>query len=629
MPNVSIKIPISLALALIIILSSFTYLVPQKIQAQSTINAVTYDKWLTPCKCYGGTLKVAMPGEPTILNWFVAGATVELTLLEPIYDRLVRLINGTLTWELATSMEYSLDYKTLTIKIRSGVKWHDGKELTADDVAFTINVLANKSWTYYHAYYVSVDKAVALDKNTTVVYFKKPDAGFILNALTTMNVLPKHVWEPLLQQLGDGLAKYSPKPSELIGSGPFKFVEYVPGQYVKYSVNKEYWLGRPCVDEILVVFIKETQVQILALQKGDVDTISLSWVTPEVVPQLLAMPNVGVHIYTSDTFYHWGLNNKMWPFNITEFRRALAYAVDKESIIRDVLMGYGLPGSPGVVPPVGPNAEYYNPNVAKAYTFNMTKAAELLDKLGFKDVDGDGFREAPDGSKFEFEIYAPSYDIIRVRIAQILSEQLSRIPGGGLKVIPRVVDWTAVWPMIREGKIQTWLLGSEPGTDISWLFTRFHTRETGGSGNWAWFSDPEVDRLTELLRTTFDPVKRKEYAWRVQEILAEKVPIITLYYRRLIVPYRTDRFDNWFKPSNGEPYNRITYLRAYTKLEKCPLPPATTTLVTTVTQPPATVVTTLITSAVSELTPLTILIPVAVLVAFVLGLIAFLRLRRK
>ncbi|MET1127802.1 MAG: ABC transporter substrate-binding protein [Thermoproteota archaeon] len=543
------------------------------------VEAATYDQWLKgrECKTYGGTLKVALPEEPNVFVWFRAGSTWSLLVLDPIYDRLVRFINGTLTYEVAESMEYSPDYMVLTIKIRDGIKWHDGKPLTAEDVAFTINTLAKEKWTYYHGYFASVDHAEAVDKLTVKVYFKEPDAGFIYNALASMRIMPKHIWEPLVKEKGEELTTYMPKiPDELVGSGPFKIVEYVPGQYVRYVANEDYWLGRPCVDELVIVFIKESSVALLAVQKGDVDTY-VGWVTGEVVPQLLATEGVDIHLFMSSTFYHWGFNNQRWPFNITEFRRAMAHCVDREAIVREILMGYGMPGSPGVVPPVGVNAQWYNPNVADAFTFNLTKAAEILDKLGFRDVDGDGWREAPNGSDFSFEIYPPSYDIIRVRAAQRIAEWLSQIPGGGIKAEVRVLDWKTVWPLIREGKVDTYLLGSGPGNDISWLYRRFHSWP-GGTGNWARFSDPEVDRLTEQLKTTFDPQKRKEIAWRIQEILAEKVPIVVLYYRKFVNPYRTDKLTGWFKPADDDVFNRLTILRVQKKVEAAP-----TTVVQTVT----------------------------------------------
>ena len=515
-------------------------------------------------KIYGGTLKAALPGEPNVFNWWTASSLWDLIVLSPIYSRLVRIINGTLAFELAESIEWSPDYKVLTIRIVKGVKFHDGKPLTAHDVAFTIDILSKKSWTYYHGYFINVEKVEVVDDYTLKIYFKAPDAGFIYNALTVMNIMPKHIWEPIFKSIGDGVAKYSPKiPDDLVGSGPFKIVEYVPGQYVKYVANKDYWLGRPCIDELIYVFISEANVAILAVQKGEVDAY-VGWVTPEVVPELLSTPGVSVHVFVSDTFYHWGLNNLKWPFNITEFRRALAYCVDREAIVKELLMGYGTIGNPGVVPPFGVHAQWCNKELLNKYKFNLTKAAEILDKLGFKDIDGDGWREAPNGEEFSFEIYAPSYDVIRVRVAELISEWLSKIPGGGLKAIPKAVEWKTVWPLIKGAKVDTWLLGSGTGNDISWLLRRFHSRPEG-TGNWVRYFNPIVDELTEKLVTAFDPEERKRIAYRIQEIIAEDVPLITLYYRKFPMPYRIDKFDGWFLAEDEPPVNFITLLRVHLK----------------------------------------------------------------
>jgi len=579
MMNKKIFLSIIYLSLLIISLATVSIYLPQTTSAQ--IQAVTYDKWLTQCTRYGGTLKIAYPSEPNTLNTIAAGSTWEIYMLEAVYDRLFRWINGTLTYELAKSVEYSPDHLTLTIKIREGVKWQDGSELTADDVAFTINAYANSTWAYLYSYFTSVKYAEAVDRYTVKVYFKRPDAGFIYTALAGANIIPKKIWEPLYASKGDTLAKYSPKiPDEMLGSGPFKLVEYVPGQYIRMVANKDYWLGRPCVDELLIVFITDPQAALLAVQRGDVDAY-IGWVTPEAVPQLLSTPNVSIHVFVSDTFYHWGLNNLVYPLNISEFRRALAFAIDRQAIVNQVLMGYGVVGSPGVVPPVGPNAQWYDPNVQNAYYYDPKKAAEILDKLGFKDVDGDGFRELPNGSKFQIEIYAPSYDIVRVRAAQMIADWLAKIPGGGIKAIPRAADWTAVWPMIREAKVDSWLLGSGPDAYISWLYFRFHSRPQG-AGNWVRFSDPVVDNLTEQLITTFDPEQVKKLAWQIQEIIAEKVPIITLYYRKLIEPYRTDKFENWFRDPVDDLWNRIMYLRV--QLKTGGVPAVTQTVRETATQ---------------------------------------------
>ena len=544
------------------------------------------------CLCHEGTLKIALPEEPNTFNWWIASSSWSIEVLSFVYDHLVRWVNGTLVHELATDLSYSPDHKVLTIKVRQGVKWHDGQPLTAEDVAFTINMLAQKPYMYYHGYFTSVDHAEATDKYTVKVYFKEPDAGFIATALASMNVMPKHIWEPIIKKEGDKFAKYAPKiPDDLVGSGPFKIVEYKPTQYVKYVANENYWVeGKPCIKELIVVFIKESNVALLAVEKGNVDIYD-GWVTAESVPKLLATPGVSIHVYISPYFYHWGMLNTRWPFNITDFRRAMAFAVDKQTIINTLLLGYGMPGSPGVVPPVGPNAYYYNPNVANAYYFDLNMTAKILDQLGFKDVDNDGWREAPNGKDFSFEIYPPSYDIVRVRAAQMIADWLSKVPGGGIKAVVRVLDWKTVWPLIHDGKVDSYLLGSGWANDISWLYRRFHSRPEG-TGNWARYSNPEVDKLTEQLRTTFDPEKRKELAWKIQEYLAKEAPIVTLYYRKMINPYRTDKFDGFFKPADDGLVNRWTILGIHLKAEKC-----------------STLPTSVVTSTVSSVTTITSTLP--------------------
>ena len=537
-------------------------------------------KLATPVRAqqYGGTLKIALPSEPNTFNWFAAGSTWSLDVLYPSYDRLFRWKNGTLVPELAKEFSVSPDGLTYTITIYNNVTFQDGKPLTAEDVAFTVNVLAQQDWTYYHGYFKSVDHAEAVDTYTVKIFMKELDVGFQALGLAVMNIMPKHIWEPLLQEHGDQLAVYNPKiPDEVVGSGPFQIVEYVPGQFVRYKAFDNYWMGRPYADELIVNFITEASTAILAVQKGEIDAY-VGWVTPEVVPTLLSTEGVGIHIYQSSTFYHWGFINTRWPFNITDFRRAMAYCVNKQEIVDTVLSGWGIPGSWGVVMPFGPNAQWYNPNVENKYTFNLSKAAEILDKLGFKDVDGDGWREAPNGSDFSFEIYPPHYDIIRIRAAQMISDWLSQIPGGGIKAIVRVLEWKTVWPMIKKAQVDTYLLGSGPGNDISWLYRRFHTRETGGTGNWAHYSNPEVDNLTEALKTTLDPEKRKQIAWRIQEILADEVPIIVLYYRKFPQPYRIDKWEGWYRPLTGGIFNiwtlREVHLRT-TAPPTSPTPPPT------------------------------------------------------
>jgi len=566
------------AAILLIIAISISASFASTVWAQQAIRLSIDEPPRKQCPYMGGTLKIGIGSKPNTLNWFVAGSSWEILVLMPVYNRLVRFYNGTLVKEVAESIEMSPDGRVYTIKIVSGIKFHDGRPLTADDVAFTINMLRNYSWAYYYGVFRNVDRAEAVDPTTVKVYMKRVDAGFVENALSVMNIMPKHIWEPKFRELGDGVAKYNPSLKELVGSGPFIIVDYQPDQYVAYKANENYWQGRPCIDQLIMSFIGDASVALLSLEKGDIQTYS-GFIGPETAPRILSNPNLAVHVYQSDFYYHWGLNNKKWPFNISLFRKALAYAVDYDTIINTLLMGYGIQGSPGFVPPFGVHAKWYNPNL-EYYTYNLSKAAEILDQLGFRDIDGDGWREAPDGSKFKFEIYPPNYDIIRVRAAEIIANSLAKIPGGGLKAEVRVVEWATAWSLIRGGQVDTWLLGSGPGVDISWLQTRFHSN---GSANWNRYSNPEVDRLIDQLVSELDPEKRREIAWKIQEILADEVPAVNLYYRKFLAPYRVDAFDGWVRVIDDDLANWWNFRFIYPKTGRPAQPIQTPTAVVTAT----------------------------------------------
>ena len=523
----------------------------------------SYDVFLRnrECPCYGGTLRIAIAGEPTTLNWWVAASSWSRFVLMPIYNRLLRIINGTIVMEVAKRLWWSENRSVLYIEIRSGILWHDGKPLTARDVAFTINTLARYRWTYLHGYFTSVKKAIAINDTLVEVVFREPDAGFVLNALTKMCILPEHIWKPLFDELGDNVAKYSPRIEDLIGSGPFKIVKYVPGQFVEYRAFDMYWQGRPCIDRLVIVFIKSSTAGLLALEKGDIDAY-LGYVDPEAALKLENVSSIRVAKVLSDIVFYWGFNTEKWPFNISEFRRALAYAIDRQKIIEVALHGYGIPASPGVVPSIGVNSIWYNPHVANAIRYDPNEAARILDSLGFRDIDGDGWRETPSGKHFCIDIYVPSYDTARIRAAELIRSYLSKIPGGGICVNIRVTDWSKLWPLIRSGAVDSFILGSAPGTDISWLYRRFHCPPQG-SGNWARYCNPVIDNLTEALREVFDYSKRRDIAWRIQEVLAKELPIVPLYHRIYLIPYRVDNVKGWFVAANEWPVNWITLLRVY------------------------------------------------------------------
>lgn len=192
---------------------------------------------------------------------------------------------------------------------------------------------------------------------------------------------------------------------------------------------------------------------------------------------------------------------------------------------------------------------WYNPNVPQTYTFDLEKAAELLDGLGWVDTDGDGIREGTEehaGEPIAFDIGPPIYDPVRCRAAELISINLKEI---GIDATVQYMEWKTLWgkitqPLDSPTKIDSWLLGSSQSIDPEWFKTRLHSSSIPNP-NYYGFIHAEFDQLAELQSTQFDVEERKETVWRMQEILAEEVPLVVMYFRQSPSVYRTDKLTGW------------------------------------------------------------------------------------
>ncbi|MGD2201535.1 MAG: ABC transporter substrate-binding protein, partial [Candidatus Bathyarchaeota archaeon] len=304
--------------------------------------------------------------------------------------------------------------------------------------------------------------------------------------------------------------------------------------------------GKPYIDEVLRPIITSGDAELLAVKRGDVDVFT-GFLASEAIPALLREEGIGLYLYNRPYMYHWGMNNAKWPFSVKEFRYACAHSVDKEDLVETLLLGYGIPGPVGVQAPFW--GIWYNPDVTETYTFDLEKAAEILDDLGWVDTDGDGVREGTGehaGEPLAFDIGPPIYDPVRVRAAELIAENLGTI---GVDATVQYMEWKTLWgkitqPLDSPQKIDTWLLGSSQSIDPQWFRTRLHSSSIPNP-NYYGFVNAEMDQLAELQSTQFDVEERKETVWRMQEILAEEVPLVVMYFRQSPSVYRTDKLSGW------------------------------------------------------------------------------------
>ncbi|MBF0563897.1 MAG: peptide-binding protein [Nitrospirae bacterium] len=488
---------------------------------------------------YGDALVEGTIGEPSILISMLAGDTASHEVAGLMFNGLVKY--GTdlnIIGDLAGS--WDIDGLTITFHLRKGVRWTDGVEFTADDVMFGYKTIIDKKTpTAYNEDFLQVKKAEVIDRYTFRVTYDKPFAS-ALSSWGDLVVLPKHILD------GKDITKdkFGRNP---VGLGPFKLQRWIPGQEVLMASNHDYFEGRPFLDNYVFRIIPDQSTMFLELQTGGIDYMGL---TPIQYTRQTNSPffkaNFNKYRYPLFNYTYLAFNLKHPYFKDKRVRQAIAYAINKDEIISVVLFGLGSQATGPYVPKTWP----YNPNVNK-YVYNPAKAKALLAESGWKDTGGDGILRK-DGKLFEFTILTNMGNSLRMKTATIIQWHLRQI---GIKVNVRTLEWsTFINEFVDKRRFETVLLGWSIGMDADqydiWHSSKMKEKEF----NFVSYGNPEVDRLLEEGRRTFDIEKRKKAYYRLQEILADDLPYVFLYVPDSL-PIVHKRFENIIPSPIGIGYN--------------------------------------------------------------------------
>lgn len=465
---------------------------------------------------YGGALVIGSIGDASILIPMLATDAASHEVAGLIFNGLVKYDKDlNLVGDLAESFEVTDGGKTITFHLRHGVKWHDGVEFTADDVMFGFKLITNpKTPTAYAGDFLEVEKAEVVDRYTFRVHYKEPFAP-ALGSWGNLVVLPKHLLE------GKDITKtdFGRHP---IGTGPFKFKEWRPQEKIVLEANPDYFEGRPYLNYIITRVIPDPATMFMELKAEGIDWMGLTplqYARETNDPAFLK--KFKKYKYLSFSYTYLGYNLRHPLFRDRRVRQALSYAIDKKEIVQGVLYGLGVVATG----PYKPDTWFYNPNV-KRYPYNPKKALELLAEAGWRDTDGDGLLDK-DGRPFEFTVLTNQGNISRLLTAQVIQYRLAQI---GIKMHIRTIEWTAfIKEFIDKRRFEAVILGWTTSTEPD-LYDIWHSSKIKPPGlNFIGYANPEVDRLLEEGRRTFDREKRKKIYFRFQEILAEDQPYTFLY----------------------------------------------------------------------------------------------------
>jgi peptide/nickel transport system substrate-binding protein len=487
-------------------------------------------------------------GDARRLNPVIANDSASGTVNDQVFNGLVKYDKDIkLIGDLAERWDVSNGGKTITFHLRRNVKWHDGVEFTAEDCLFTYRKFTDPNVvTPYSSSYMDVAQAEAVDKYTFRVTYKEPFSPALES--WAMGMIPKH----LLEGKDINTDAFNRNP---IGTGPYRFKEWIAGQKIVLDANPDYFEGRPNIDSFIYRIIPDSTTMFQELLSGGVDLMGLTplqYLRKSETRRI--RENYRKFRYPANAYTYLGYNLSNPLFKSIPIRQALSYAINRQSIIDGILLGLGKP----CTGPFSYVSWAYNPD-ARSYPYDPERARRMLAAEGWRVRTSDGLL-VKDGRTFRFTILTNQGNNERIHAAEIIQQNLKAV---GIDVNIRVMEWQAFLEQIDKRSFDAMILGWSMGRDPD-LYDIWHSSKTKkGEYNFIGYKNPEVDRLLVEGRRTFDIEKRKRIYYRIHAILAEEQPYAFLYvpdalpivHKRFkgieVAPLGiTYNFIHWYVPKN-------------------------------------------------------------------------------
>jgi len=459
----------------------------------------------------GGSLIIGVASDPVILNPNYAGDRVSLTIDQALFAPLFQVNNGKKTFYLAESLEPSADNLTYTLKLKSGLTWHDGEKLTADDVVFTIEKILDESQNSLLRENFIVDgKPVQVVKvDETTVEFKLPQVSPAFEAtLVQVYPIPKHIFE------NEANIEKSEKNRAPIGSGPFKYKEYKTGEYLTVERFDNYFGGKPYLDSITYRIAKDTNTANLALQNGE---INVKYVDPQDVATIEATNKFQILPYSEGrlAYLNFNQNSDTGLMSKFEVRQAISHALNRDELILGTYLSADYADAAhSFVTPDG----LFHTNDVTSYEYDVEKAKELIKAAGAENAKIRFITQSGNKSQEAVGLY------VQQHLKEIgLNVELSSMDSSAY--VQKLIDPnTTDYEILLGG----YIMGYDPDA-YSILFT------SNGNSNYSHVKNAEADALFQAGAAEADEAKRAEIYKQLQEIIAKEAVIYPVAYTKTIV----------------------------------------------------------------------------------------------
>jgi len=490
------------------------------------------------CEAVGGTATIAQWSEPGNLNPLIFPTTYDENVQELVFARLIRPTE-TLSFEpdMAESWEVSDDARTLTFRLREGLTWHDGRPVTARDVAFTFTAMAHPEYpggrfaevsilegaeAYNAGEADSVSGIRVIDDRTVSFTTVEPYAPF-LPVIGGVFILPEHVYGAV------DIASWQQDATnrEPVGSGPFVFQQWRPGEFIELTAFDGYWEGRPCLDRLIVRF-GDQNTMLAALLSGEVDAAP---VPVDGASSVASHPDLELHVVDALSFQYIGTNLRNPMLADPAVRQAIALAVNRDAMVTGLLQGYG-----SKLDTIFPTNHWSYPQDVEPIPYDPEAARTLLDDAGWLQ---DGEYRSKDGRQLAFRLFVPTGNQVRERTAPVIQANLRQV---GIRVDIEMMDFatlvTHLMPRDAQGTpravtvddFDLFLLGFGVERDPNEYLSYLIPSDMPPNGfNFIGVDIPEVAELMLRGRVTLDQAEREAVYQQVGRLMRESLAWIPLY----------------------------------------------------------------------------------------------------
>ena len=444
------------------------------------------------------TLIVAVPEAPTYMDPQVQASIATFRVTTQIFDRLVMMDNEmNIVPGLAESWDV-VDDKTTVFHLRQGVKFHNGEEMTSEDVKYSLERCIASDGVNYN--YLIIDSITCDDDYTVTIKTKEP-----FNALLPR--LSLDAASIICKNADTSPEEFNKHP---VGTGPFKFVSWDLAGDVVLEANEDYWQGAPKVKKLIFRTVPEAINRTIGLQTGEIGLAYDLQITD--LEELKGNENVTTITAPSNTVWYLGMNCQKDKLNNTKVRQAIVYGINVQDVIDLVFSGVATPAHNTMVPE---SVEGYAPDTV-TYDYNVEKAKQLLAEAGY-----------PDG--FDTTLWCADSQVMR-DLSVVLQEQLRQI---GINAEIKTMEQGQYYSETGKGTHDLFIMSKTSIDPDSMLRAMYHTEAFGLSGNRSFWATPEVDSMLDEASTTIDKERELDLYKQVQTIVATEVPLVPIAVEHL------------------------------------------------------------------------------------------------